>query len=173
MADDLKRINGIGKILEKRLQEAGLESYAQLAQADPNGLAALPGVNKGAAKRIIEQAARLSGHDEDGFQRALDILMPICEKLMNEIQGLAQVVKDRDLKDIPKKHHRQIENEIERIFGSLKTIKSNLIGDLTRVGREIAKADRKIGKLDTQDDPEHLRKGLKKVRRKLEKALEE
>lgn len=62
--DDLKRIRGIGPKLEKRLHEAGIVRFAQLAALRPDEIAALearlafPG--RIARDRWIEQAAALS-----------------------------------------------------------------------------------------------------------------
>ena len=63
-ADDLQRIQGIGPATERRLHQAGLRTFAQLAQASPDKLAKLvPGWS---AERIahagwVKQARRLAG----------------------------------------------------------------------------------------------------------------
>src|SRR5690348_9516222 len=40
-ADDFTQISGIGKILDRRLHEAGVNSYADLAALNPEGIASL------------------------------------------------------------------------------------------------------------------------------------
>ena len=40
-ADDFTQISGIGKILDRRLHEAGVNSYADLAVLNPEGIASL------------------------------------------------------------------------------------------------------------------------------------
>jgi predicted RecB family nuclease len=173
MSDELRRINGIGKILEKRLLENGIESFAQLAGIAPEQLSTLTGMDRASARRTVDQAARLSNYHGAGLKCTLDMLLPTCERLVAEVQGLSLGIKERDEGKFSGKHRHKIEKEIEKILCSLRNVRSSLIEDLTRVEHGLTKADRKIARLEPEDDPRDIEKGLRKARRKLEKALDD
>jgi hypothetical protein len=76
-ADDFTQISGIGKILDRRLHEAGVNSYADLAALNPEGIASLlaeptairPGRIAdedwtGQAARLAAEAAEAAGATE-------------------------------------------------------------------------------------------------------------
>jgi len=63
--DDLERIRGIGPVFAARLRQAGITTFAQLAAADPEELAAIVNLP---AERVVEddwigQARKLRGQD--------------------------------------------------------------------------------------------------------------
>lgn len=55
--DDLTNINGIGPVFAARLLQAGIRTFADLAQADPAGVAETAGVAVTRASEWIEQAS--------------------------------------------------------------------------------------------------------------------
>lgn len=66
--DDLQQIHGIGAVIARRLGNAGIRSYEQLAQAPPSYLAQIAGVATGLVARQgwVEQARMLVLRRADG-----------------------------------------------------------------------------------------------------------
>lgn len=56
-ADDLTEVNGIGPVFARRLMEAGISTFADLAGAAPDRVAEIVGVPEPRAVEWIEQAA--------------------------------------------------------------------------------------------------------------------
>ena len=56
--DDLTQIKGIGPTFARRLKEAGIVTYRQLARTTPDDLEQRPGVDE-----WVEEAAQLAGAD--------------------------------------------------------------------------------------------------------------
>jgi len=61
-SDDLTIINGIGPATARRLNEAGIVSFRQLALASPEKLAEISGATRWDPADWIEQAGKLSGN---------------------------------------------------------------------------------------------------------------
>lgn len=62
--DDLTRIRGIGPVYQRRLREAGIRTFRQLAQTPPEKLreiVAAANWQKVEPERWVEEAARLAG----------------------------------------------------------------------------------------------------------------
>jgi predicted flap endonuclease-1-like 5' DNA nuclease len=58
--DDLSEVNGIGPVYRARLAEAGIDSFAALAAADPALVAEAADTSESRAADWIEQAAALA-----------------------------------------------------------------------------------------------------------------
>ena len=56
-ADDLTEVKGIGPVYAERLVEAGITTFAQLADADVAAVAGAAGVSESKAEGWLEQAA--------------------------------------------------------------------------------------------------------------------
>jgi len=169
--DDLTRINGVGKTTAARLTEAGWHSFAQLAEAQPEDLLKVPGLHTATAKRIIDQAQRIVSGHADTVEHLVGTLLPACDKLMSEVQGLMLGIGSRSDDTLDDRLKRRLERETEKVLGSLQKVRSDLVDSLTRVGRGLAKVDRKLAQLGATADPKAIRKGLKKARKTLRKSI--
>ncbi len=58
--DDLTAIPGIGPVFARRLMEAGVATYPQLAKADPYRIAEIVNITEGRASKWIEAASSLT-----------------------------------------------------------------------------------------------------------------
>lgn len=58
--DDLTEVNGIGPVFARRLMEAGISTFALLAQAPAERVAGIAGVPESRVSDWIEQAAELA-----------------------------------------------------------------------------------------------------------------
>ena len=86
-ADDLKLINGIGPAVEKRLNDVGICTFAQLAALSPADIAAaVTGISGLASERIIKQdwigqahklAAQSSGSEPDWIEQARQLAVDV------------------------------------------------------------------------------------------------
>ncbi|MGV9197885.1 MAG: helix-hairpin-helix domain-containing protein [Promethearchaeia archaeon] len=79
MAEDLRRIKGIGPVMADRLYEAGVKNIEQLAHSSIEELAFVNGIGKYSAKRIKKNAKHLLML-EKGLTIALDSIKKEFEK---------------------------------------------------------------------------------------------
>src|SRR5690348_2563521 len=97
-ADDFTQISGIGKILDRRLHEAGVNSYADLAALNPEGIASLlaepAAVRPGriADEDWTGQAARLAAETAETAETAEDQPGAAGEEAGDDIPATAQGV---------------------------------------------------------------------------------
>ncbi|MGF1667608.1 MAG: helix-hairpin-helix domain-containing protein [Acidimicrobiia bacterium] len=56
--DDLTEVNGIGPVFARRLMEAGISTYAELARATPGRVAEVAGIPEARVTDWIEQAGQ-------------------------------------------------------------------------------------------------------------------
>jgi predicted flap endonuclease-1-like 5' DNA nuclease len=67
--DDLQQLKGIGKVLVKRLQDAGLDRFAKISQASEKELREIRGINPLKIVSIQEQAKLLARLCKSGLAR--------------------------------------------------------------------------------------------------------
>jgi predicted flap endonuclease-1-like 5' DNA nuclease len=61
---ELRQLNGIGKVLSRRLVESSYDTIAKVAAAEEKGLARINGLNPGKVRSIVTQARKMTGEAE-------------------------------------------------------------------------------------------------------------
>jgi predicted flap endonuclease-1-like 5' DNA nuclease len=61
---DLQKLNGIGKVLSRRLIEASYNTIAKVAAAEEHGLERIPGMNPQKLRSILTQARAMTAEAE-------------------------------------------------------------------------------------------------------------
>lgn len=61
---ELKRLNGIGEVLSRRLIEASYDSIAKVAAAEEKGLERIAGMNPHKLRSMVTQARTMVGNAE-------------------------------------------------------------------------------------------------------------
>lgn len=61
---ELQKLNGIGKVLSRRLVEASYDTIAKVAGAEEKGLARIAGMNPKKVRSIVIQAREMTGQAE-------------------------------------------------------------------------------------------------------------
>lgn len=91
----LQQIKGIGEVLEQRLIEAGIDSFAKIAEAGEEGLRKIRGINPRTIPAIIEQARGLAGEVAVSAEEQLRILQETTQRLETQVQELAADLRQR------------------------------------------------------------------------------
>jgi predicted flap endonuclease-1-like 5' DNA nuclease len=61
---EIQELNGIGKVLSRRLIEASYNTIAKVAAAEEHGLAKIPGMNPQKVRSVITQARGMASEAE-------------------------------------------------------------------------------------------------------------
>ena len=166
---ELQRIKGIGAVLAKRLAAAGLDSPARLAQAAPEDLAAIPGMNPRYIPGIIEQAGRMANAAPQGAQAdaAPDksaALRQSVETLRLRVRELADGLRARKAERLSEEKKDLLDKEVNKFLARLEKVESRLDGQRKRARKALARAARRLRKLDTVGAGK-LSRGMKKARK--------
>lgn len=168
----LQRIKGIGAVLAKRLVAAGLDSPARLAQAAPEELAAIPGMNPRYIPEIIEQAGRMA-NQEPRAEEAADksaALRRAAETLRARVRDLAEGLLARKGEILSDEKKAVLEKEVKKFLARLEQVESRLDARRKRARKGLARAARRLQGLD-EAGVGKLGRGLKKARKSFKRIL--
>lgn len=165
----LQRIKGIGAVLAKRLVVAGLDSPARLAQAAPEDLAAIPGMNPRYIANIIEQAGRMAdaapqAETGDAVPDKSESLQQTVKTLRLRVRDLADGLLARKAERLSEEKKAVLDKEVNKFLTRLEEVESRLDGRRKRARKALARAARRLRKLDTAGAGK-LARGLKKARK--------
>lgn len=163
--DDLCRIKGIGAVLAQRLKETGIQTYAALAEAPDETLAAISGLNPRQIPEIRRQALDFST-EQNSVTAAPSALLPGTGPLRTALAQLHQAFDQQPPAKLKEKKRLKVLKEISRMDQALTALEKTLAEHLEDLARSLEKADRKLQRISAAP-PAKLQRGLKKVRKKL------
>lgn len=171
----LQRIKGIGAVLANRLVAAGLDCPARLAQAAPEDLAAIPGMNPRYIANIIEQAGRMAdaAPQEEGAVAAPDksaTLRQTAETLRRRVRDLADGLLTRKAERLSEEKKALLDKEVKKFLAQLEGVESCLDGQRKRARKALARAARRLRRLDSAGAGK-LARGVKKARKSFKRIL--
>lgn len=166
---ELQRIKGIGAVLAKRLAAAGLDTPARLAQAAPEDLAAIPGIHPRYIPEIIEQAGRMADavpHEEGAVTTPEKgaALRQSVETLRLRVADLADGLLARKAERLSEEKKALLDKEVKKFLARLETVESRLDNRRKRARKALARAARRLRRLDSAGAGK-LARGLKKARK--------
>lgn len=167
---DLQQIKGIGEILAKRLCEAGIDSFVAITKAGEVGLKAIKGINPRIIQSIIEQATKLQTDALSSKAERIAKVKESCLTLRNSIQIIAESARQRLGKTLDGKPEEKLSTTLIRLFDTLDKVENVAHKRLKRAVKAITKAEQRI-ELLVDAGHKDLRKGLKKARKSLRRAL--
>jgi predicted flap endonuclease-1-like 5' DNA nuclease len=167
---NLQQIKGIGRILAKRLCEAGIDSFAAITSAGEAGLKAINGITPRMVQSILEQSSRLQAEVCTSKAERLAAVKGSCHSFRNSVQVIAESARQRLSENLSGKPGEKLTTALVRLIDTLDKVEETAHKRVKRAGKAVAKAEQRIEKLV---DAEHkdLRKGLKKARKSLRRAL--
>ncbi|GFO61540.1 hypothetical protein GMST_38650 [Geomonas silvestris] len=169
-ADDLLQLKGVGKVLAQRLGEAGLGSFAAIAEAGAPGLQRVAGISPSRVNSLLEQARQRTAAPLDQAHSPKEALQQRLDQVKEHLQALAEKTREQFADRLAGKQGRKLAGDLVRIDDAL-----NRLGDGGRKGaKRAAKALDKVEKRVTDLDGISLKKvhkRLKKARKTLAKAL--
>jgi transcription termination factor NusA len=167
----LQRIDGINKALASRIVEKGFGSLEELADAESADLAGIPGLTEKAIPEILKQAKTML-ESQQKEEESLAELTGDTEKLKDAVEQLVLHIRNRfDETTVPKEQLKELRKETARTLASLERVEAALTDQLQRFGKGLAKADQEISEIAGVGVNEVI-SGLKKARKKIDKALD-
>ena len=168
-APNLQRLKGVGAILEKRLIEAGMDSYARIAKAGEEELKKVPGMSPRAVGSILEQAKLLAKSGEPrGVEREQAVKKQVSE-VREKVQTLAQLARERFQEELSGKSGKKLSADLTRFEDALGRMDDG--GSKRKgAGKALVKAEKRVSGLE-EASLKKLRKGLKRARKSVLKAL--
>jgi len=166
----LQRLRGVGKVLAKRLQEAGLTSFSSIAQAGEVGLGKVPGINPRAAGSIQEQANELSRDEQPGDEAGDQAVKERLSGVREKIQSVARATRNRFRDRLTGKCGKKLTSDLVRIEDALAKMSKGGPKRSKRIGKALSKVERRLTGLEDSGLMK-VGKGLKKVRKWLLKAV--
>jgi hypothetical protein len=168
-ANDLQKINGIGEILARRLQEAGHDSYAKIVKLGEDGLKKVRGMNPKIIQSILEQAASLAEGEENKREARIKALRDSVEELRNTVQVLTVSARDRFAEKLAGKPGRKLAEDLIRFIDALEKVEGGAEKRIKRTGKVLLKAEQRLEGL-AEAGLKKLRKGLKRSRKALQQV---
>ena len=168
--DDLLQLKGIGSILVKRLQDAGLDSFAKIAEAGEDGLKKVRGINPRKTGSILEQAKQLSEVAHAGRQERAEALQQRLSEIKSKVQTVAEATRDRFQEALAGKCGKKLSCDLVRIEDALERLKDGGKKSSKRAGQALAKAQKRVEGLE-EASLKKVRKGLKRARKAVLKAI--
>jgi DNA uptake protein ComE-like DNA-binding protein len=170
-ATDLQELKGVGKVLAKRLYDAGFDSYVKIAQAGEEGLKTVRGLSPRSLGSILEQAKRLAdAPPSKGTERDQAVKKHLSE-VRGKIQTLAESAGQRFQTQLAgKKSGKKLSLDLVRLEDALARMEDRGGKRSKRADKALIKADKRITGLEDVN-LKKLHKGLKRARKTVLKAL--
>lgn len=169
-AKQLRQIKGIGEVLVKRLQDAGLDSFAKIARAEQESFKKIKGLHQRDVSSIREQALRLAEAGHPDHRLSAEQLQQRLSEVKGEIRTLAQATRDRFEENMAGKCGKKLDAELVRIEETLERL--NLAGKkrAKRAGKALDTVHQRVGDLAEDASLKKVRKTLKRARQTVVKA---
>lgn len=163
--NELTSCNGIDEQTAGLLADHGIDSVDKLAAARAQDLAGIDGLQPDLLAAIIEEAKQLT---EDSLAE----LVEDAARLKADVEKLVLHIRDRiSTSDTSDKKKKALRKEISLTLASLEKVEAALSEQLLNLSRGLAKADAKISRV-ADSDVDEIMDGLKKARKKIDKAME-
>ena len=170
-SSNFKKIEGIGNVLADRLMKAGMMTFEDIANASPEALQSVEGVQEMNIAVLQEQARTLANEEQQNHELQLKVLLENTERLKNDIKTLVGHLRDAALNNPSRRSAKNMRKEISRVMAALDLVESSLFSQMQRLGKGLAKADEKLAAVKNGTQEEII-EGLKKARKKLDQAID-
>jgi hypothetical protein len=169
-ASDLEQLKGVGRVLAKRLYDAGFDSFAKIAQAGEENLKKVRGVSPRYISTIVEQARQIAEAGHPGRQGRLEALQQRLSDVKGQVQTLAETTRQRFQEQLAGKPGRKLASDLVRIEDALEKMNDGGKKKTKRAGKALIKAQKRVAGLEDAS-LKKVRKGLKRARKAMLKAL--
>ena len=169
-AADLQQLKGVGRILGKRLYDAGFDSFAKIAQAGEEGLKKVRGINPRYLPSILEQARQLAEAAHPDRPARAEALQERLSEVKEQLQTLALSARLRFQDQLTGKSGRKLAADLVRIEDALERMADGGKKGTKRAGKALLKAEKRVAGLGDAS-LKKVRKGLKRARKAVLKAL--
>jgi hypothetical protein len=171
-AAELRQLKGIGKILVKRLQDAGLDSFAKIAQAGEDELTKIGGINPHSIAAIKQQAAELAEAAHSEKLARVEALQQRLGQVKEQIQALAEATRQRFQEVLDGKCGKKLTADLVRIEDTLQAIGFEGKKALRRADKALTKVAKRVTALPEDATLKKVRKTIKRARKAAQKAVD-
>ena len=168
---DLRQLKGIGRVLVKRLQDAGLDSFAKIALAGEEELKKISGLNPNSIPSILEQAQQLSEASLSETVAGIEALKQRLSEVKWKIQALAETTRERFHEELAGKWGKKLTSDLVRIEDTLERINIEGKKGSRRASKALKKVDKRLSGLPGDASLKKVRKTLKRARKAVKKAV--
>ena len=167
---ELQQLKGVGAVTARRLIAAGLDTFPAIVRAGVVGLRAISGINPRNIPAILEQAATLSGPSEPTTPDPADELKLMVADLRTAIQVIAAAARERFPEELAGKIGHKLTRNMVAGLDALYAIEELMERRPKRSRKALAKAKKRLDGLP-EGELADIRKGLKRVRKTLERVV--
>lgn len=169
-AADLQQLKGVGRILAKRLYDAGFDSFSKIVREGEEGLKKVRGVSPRSIKSIVEQARQLSEGAEPGESDGEEGVKKQLSEVRERMQSLAENARDRFEPELSGKTGRKLSADLLRMEDALVQMGNRGPKRAKRTAKALVKAEKRMTGLEGAS-LKKIRKGVKRARKSVMKAL--
>lgn len=169
-AEDLQQLKGVGRILAKRLYDAGFDSFQKIADAGEEGLRKVRGLPPRSVASILEQARQFAGAPQPGHPEREEALKKQVTEVREKIQSLAKSAWDRFQEKLEGKIGKKMTADLVRIEDALQQLGAGRKKRAKRTSKALCKAEKRVAGLE-EASLKKIRKSLKRARKAVAKAV--
>jgi hypothetical protein len=167
---NLQQIKGIGRVLDKRLHEAGLNDFRKVAEAGREGLAQIRGITPQNLNLILEQAKELSSASPAPGKERLEAMKRRLDGVKEKVHDFTEAARQRFQEGVSEKYGKKISCELVRLAESLEKLEKCGKKRCKRAAKALVKVEKRLSGLE-EASVKKVKKGLKKARKTVTKAL--
>jgi hypothetical protein len=170
-ATDLRQLKGIGRVLVKRLQDAGLDSFDKIAVSGEEGLAKINGINLLKINSILDQAKLLAEAEPGPAPAAIGALQQRLVEVKEQVGTLAEVSRERFAQELDGKSGKKLLLDLARIDDALGLLSFEGKKKSRRAGKALKRVQKRVAGLAADAGLKKVRKTLKRARKAVLKAV--
>lgn len=169
-ATDLQQLKGVGRILAKRLFDAGFDSFSKIAQAGEEGLKRVRGISPRATGLIVEQAKQLSQAPPTTHAQPGEAVTKRLSEVREKIESLARETRERFREELTGRCGKKLTSDLVRIEDALLQMVERGGKRSKRARKALVKTEKRVAGLENAS-LKKVRKGVKRARKAVLKAL--
>jgi hypothetical protein len=170
-ASDLQQLKGIGRVLVKRLQDAGLDSFAKIAQGGETQLTKISGINPLKITSIVDQAKLLAEVEPAAAPAADGALQQRLVEVKEQVRTLAEASLERFQQELEGKPGKKLVQDLARMETTLGLISFKGKKKSRRSGKALKRVQKRMAGLAADAGLKKVRKTLKRARKAVLKAV--
>jgi hypothetical protein len=170
-ASDLQQLKGIGKVLVKRLQDAGLDSFAKIAQGGETELTKISGINPLKITSIVDQAKLLAEVEPAAAPAGDGALQQRLVEVKEQVRTLAEASLERFQQELEGKPGKKLVLDLARMETTLGLISFKGKKKSRRSGKALKRVHKRMAGLAADASLKKVRKTLKRARKAVLKAI--
>ncbi|HJV36156.1 helix-hairpin-helix domain-containing protein [Geomonas sp.] len=169
-AEDLQQLKGVGRILAKRIYDAGFDSFQKIVDGGEEGLQKVRGLPPRSIATILEQARQLAEGPHAGSEERKEEVRKQVAEVREKVQTLAKSARDRFQEKLAGKTGKKMTADLVRIEDALQQMGADGKKRVKRTTKALSKAGKRVDGLE-EASLKKIRKSLKRARKAVLKAV--